>query len=98
MKKTLFTCETNCWNCNETIKIAYAICELYGHKLLYTPNEFSQKDIELAKNYDINIETIGYGPQSNPTVFKAIICPKCNKPFGNSHIKELVKNPRQELK
>ena len=68
------------------MNIAYIMLCAKDRQIPCSPNCFSPKEIKLAKENDVAIESNQYGHD----LITANACPHCGKLFGNNHIKELA--------
>lgn len=90
IENTLFICKTKCYKCNQDYNAAYMEKHINGHNITCSPDTFSEKIKALVKENDVTIKTLGYGDPNYPDVYTVNVCPHCNAPFGNNHIKELI--------
>lgn len=93
-KRTLYICKAICWDCKKEFKAAYGKWERNEKQCVVAPGNFSEKEKAVAAENGVVIKSVVY---PNDDVYTVNICPHCNKPFGNSHIRELVGHEEKEI-
>lgn len=100
-ERRLMIIDTSCYGCKSPVKVAIGIgapnsSGLYNgaseHGPVYSPREFSAKEVRLAREHGVNIRKAYKGTIENDN---ACHCPKCHLWWGPSYLYELAREARQ---
>lgn len=100
---TLYICKTECYECHKEYYAAYKKVEyddsypVHNKIDILSPQNFSDKEIEIAKENGVIIKKRGYNTAYPVDVFTVNVCPHCGTHIGNNHIKELMGKEIKEI-